>query len=72
MLKHDSIEDNENYKDIFKNVDLETERALEAKGIKKELGYLHIFDEYKKKLLKEKYGIEWKTTQEMNEDVRID
>ena len=72
MLKHDSIEDKVELREIFKSVDIETEKALKDKGIKKGLGYIHIFESYKKKLLKEKYGIEWKTTQEMNPDVMID
>lgn len=72
MLKHDSIEDKEEYKKIFQKVELETEEILKDKGIKKGLGYIHFFENYKKKLLKEKYGIEWKTTQEMNPNIRID
>lgn len=72
MLKHDSIEDKEEYKEIFKKVKLEVEKALNDKGVQRGLGYIHIFESYKKKILKEKYGIEWKTTQEMNPDVRID
>lgn len=72
MLKHDKIEDKEELKEIFKKVDLEIENMLINKGIRKELGYIHIFEKYKKKVLKEKYGIEWKTTQEMNQDIIID
>lgn len=72
MLKHDSIEDKEEYKELLKKVDIETKEALKNKGIKNTLGYIHIFESYKKKLLKEKYGIEWKTTQEMNPNIRID
>ena len=72
MLKHDTVEDMEEYKKIFQDVEQETEKILKDKGVKKGLGYIHIFENYKKKLLKEKYGIEWKTTQEMNEDFIID
>ena len=72
MLEHDSIEDKEEYKEIFKSVDKEVEDFLQRKGIKYNLGYIHFFDNYKKKLLKEKYGIDWKTTQEMNPDIIID
>lgn len=72
MLKHDSIEDKEELKKFFQNVELEVEKLLMDKGIKKGLGYIHIFENYKKRILKEKYGIEWKTTQEMNPDILID
>lgn len=72
MLKHDATEDMEEYKEIFEEVNEKTEEHLKNKGIKKGVGYIHIFEGYKKNLLKEKYGIEWKTTQEMNPDVRID
>ena len=72
MLKHDDIEDKEEYKEIFKKVDEETERILQSQGINKGLGYIHLFDNCKKRLLKEKYGIDWHTTQEMNEDFYLD
>lgn len=72
MLKYDCIEDKEEYRKIFQKVELETEKVLKDKGVKKGLGYIHIFESYKKKLLKEQYGIEWKTTQEMNPNVKID
>ncbi len=72
MLKHDEIEDREEYKEIFKNVEEEVKKFLENKGVKKGLGYIHIFEKLKKQILKEKYGIEWKTTSEMNPDVMID
>lgn len=55
MLKHDSIEDKEEYKSIFQKVKLEVEKILSDEGVKKGLGYIHIFENYKKKILKEKY-----------------
>ena len=72
MLKHDPIEDNEELREIFNNVDSKIERYLKEKGIEKGLGYIHIFDKYKKKVLKERYNIDWKTTQEMNPNIIID
>lgn len=72
MLKHDSIEDKEEYKEVFQKVKIEVEKKLNDKGIKRGLGYIHVYEKHKKKLLKEKYGIEWKTTQEMNPEIRID
>ncbi len=72
MLKHDPIEEKEELKEIFEKVDKDVEKVLMEEGVGKGLGYIHIFDSYKKKLLKEKYGIEWKTTKEMNPGVLID
>lgn len=72
MLKHDEIEYNEKYREIFKKVNKEVEEILKTKNIKKGLGYIHIFEKYKKKILKQRYNINWKTTQEMNPNVHID
>ena len=72
MLKYDEIEDKEEYKEIFNNINEQVQKILEEKGIKKQLGYIHIFDAYKKDLLKKKYNIDWKTTQEMNPNILID
>lgn len=72
MLKHDPISEKDEYKKIFEKVDKEVEDLLNEKNVHKQLGYVHIFDEQKKKILKEKYDIDWKTTAEMNPDVLID
>ena len=72
MLKHDPIEDKEEYREIFKNVDKAVLEILEKKNIKRTLGYVHIFDKSKQEILLKQYGIVWKTTQEMNPDLRID
>ena len=72
MLKHDNIEDKEEYKEILKKVEEEVKKILEKNNIKKECGYIHIYDKYKKDILKKKYNIDWKTTQEMNPEVYID
>lgn len=72
MLKHDKTEEIEEYKEIFRKVNFIVKRMLEEENVKKQKGYIHIFESRKKKILKEKYGIEWKTTQEMNPDILID
>ena len=72
MLKHDPIEDKEEYREIFQNVNKAVAEVLEKKNIKRNLGYIHIFDRYKKEVLLRQYGIDWKTTQEMNPGIRID
>ena len=72
MLKHDPIEDKEEYREIFQNVNKAVAEVLEKKNIKRNLGYIHIFDRDKKAVLLRQYGIDWKTTQEMNPGIRID
>ena len=58
--------------ELFKKVNKEVEELLEEQGVEKTLGYIHIFDSKKKEILKNKYGIDWKTTSEMNPDVYLD
>lgn len=70
MLKHDPIEDDENYSKIIQLVDEEVEILL--KNTSKTIGYIHVHDNLKKRILKEKYNINWKTTSEMNPDIIID
>ena len=72
MLKRDSIEETEEFKKIEKLVNEEVENLLEQQGVKKQLGYFHIYQNLKKKILKEKYDIEWKTIEEMNPDIIFD
>ena len=70
MLKHDPIEDDEKYSKIIKLA--EEEANIILKDEPKVLGYVHIYDNLKKKILKEKYNIDWKTTSEMNPNIIID
>ena len=71
-LRHDEIEYNEKYIELFKKVNKEVEDLLEEQAVEKTLGYIHIFDSKKKEILKNKYGIDWKTTSEMNPDIFLD
>ena len=71
-LRHDEIEYNEKYIELFKKVNKEVEELLDEQGVEKTLGYIHIFDSKKKEILKSKYGIDWKTTSEMNPDILLD
>jgi len=36
------------------------------------MGYCHVFWPAKKKVLREKYGIDWKSPAELNPDARFD
>lgn len=71
-LKYDGIEYSEEYAKLFQTVNREVEEILESQGIKKTFGYIHKFDVKKKEILKNKYGIDWKTTSEMNPEILLD
>ena len=69
-LADNSIDDDPKYADIMKEVDDYVE------GEKKRLGICNLYcwvvlDPIKKEYLKEKYGIEWLTTQERNPGVKF-
>jgi hypothetical protein len=66
------IEKTKEFKKIVKKVDKEVEEILEARGERKGFGYCHSFWPEKKRLLREKYNIEWKTPIEMNPYVIFD
>ena len=71
-MENNPIEDDPAYKAIFEAVDRETEAALADDPDKGEHGFCHTFWAVKKQILREKYGIEWKTPQEMEPDTLFD
>lgn len=62
-LKKDPVEDTEEYKAVFEEVESMAESLVDS-----DIRYGRYFfvEEEKKRLLKELYGIEWKTTNEIN------
>lgn len=64
-IKRDPVEDTEEYKAVAEEVESMAE-ALVDPNIR--YGRNFFVEEEKKRLLKELYGIEWKTTDEMNPD----
>ncbi len=60
------------YNEIIKKVNKQVVEELKNKMTPSMLGYRHYFDIRKKEILKEKYGIDWKTLQEKNEGWSID
>ena len=62
-LKHDPIEDTEYFKSIIEEVNKEAESLVEPEI---RLGRFTFIEREKKRILKEKYNIDWKTTEEMN------
>lgn len=69
-LKHDSIEDSPKYKAVIKDVEKELEELLKDKP--RGTGFCHIYWYEKRRILKEKYGINWKSPAIMNPRVRFD
>ena len=61
--KHDPIEDTEEFKTIIDEVNREAESLVKS-DIR--VGRYYFVEQEKKRILKEKYNIDWKTTDEMN------
>lgn len=64
-VKHDPVEDDSAVQVYLNLADAEAHAELAAEGFKKGFGYGSVFDLAKKRILKQKYQIEWKTLQEM-------
>lgn len=64
-IKHDPIEDTEEFKAVIEDVNMEAE-ALVEENIR--YGRYFFVEQEKKRILKERYNIDWKTTDEMNPD----
>jgi hypothetical protein len=69
MEIRDPIENDPKYKEIFTRVEMEVEQEL---GNFRPIGYCHLFWSMKKQILKEKYGIDWKTPAELNPTTEYD
>lgn len=69
-IKHDKKEDDPKYKS---QIDAATKDAEEeCKHIKGKMGYCHAFWGAKKRILKEKYHIDWKSPAELNRGIKFD
>ena len=69
-LKYDPVEKTPEYKAVIKYVEKELEELLKDKP--KGMGFCHIYWYEKKRILKDKYGIDWKSPALMNPHVRFD
>ena len=69
-LKYDPIEDSAEYKAVIKDVEKELDKLLKNKP--KGMGFCHIYWYEKRRILKEKYGIDWKSPSLMNPRVLFD
>jgi len=71
-MEHDPVEGDPEYQSIFAVIDDEVEASLAKKGYSLEkvgMGFCHMFWSAKARLLKEKYGVEWRSPSEMNDGV---
>lgn len=71
-MKYDPIEDDAAVQPLLAAAGEEAETELEAQGTSRGLGYCHEFWSVKKRILKEKYQVEWRSLREMNPDVLFD
>jgi hypothetical protein len=70
--RHDPIEDNPALRPTLDMAGLEAEQELAARGVTPGFGYCNTYWPTKKRILKEKYGIDWRTPAEMNPNVAFD
>lgn len=71
-MKKDPIEKTAAFRKVSKEVDTEVDKILEAQGILGMMGSCHIAWAEKKRILKEKHGIDWRSPGEMNPDIMFD
>ena len=69
MLKHDPFEDTREYELIKEELDALIKQEIGEGGY---MGYCHRYWGAKKRILKEKYGVEWSSPSELNSQVMFD
>ncbi|MBQ6276530.1 MAG: FHA domain-containing protein [Bacteroidales bacterium] len=71
-LYYDKVELTDEYKSVIDEVEIEVDGKLKNHPRYKHMGYCHIFWGTKKKILKDKYGISWRTPSELNPNIIFD
>jgi len=71
-LYYDPVEDDPRYAEIFRKIDAEVQESLAGHHAKGSMGFVHIIWATKKRVLKQKYGIEWRSPAELNPQVIFD
>ncbi|MFO0803473.1 MAG: hypothetical protein U0791_10180 [Gemmataceae bacterium] len=69
-IRHDPIEDEPHVHPLLKLAEQEAESLL--KDEPRRMGFGHAFAATKKQILRQKYGIEWRTPAEMNPHIAFD
>ena len=71
-LYYDQVELTEEYKAIIDEVEERVDKKLKRHPLYHRMGYFSIYEPTKKRLLKDKYGIDWRTPSELNPKVMFD
>ncbi|MBT0653067.1 BPTI/Kunitz-type proteinase inhibitor domain-containing protein [Geomobilimonas luticola] len=71
-LAHDPVENDPRYAEVFKNIDDEVKALLADHPQRGAEGFVNIYWGTKKRVLKEKYGIDWRSPGELNPHVLFD
>ncbi|MDD2337170.1 MAG: BPTI/Kunitz-type proteinase inhibitor domain-containing protein [Geobacteraceae bacterium] len=71
-LYYDPVEDDPRYAEVFKTIDDEVKKVLADYPQRGGRGSVTIYWETKKSLLKQKYGIDWRSPGELNPQVIFD
>ncbi len=71
-IRRDPVEKDPRHADVFAKIDEEVEALLKEHPARGAMGFCHVFWATKKRLLQEKYGIEWRAPDEMNPQVIFD
>ncbi len=71
-LVHDPIENDPRYKSVFAGIDAEVDEILRDHPLRGRMGFCYTIWDTKKGILKQKYGIPWKTPAEINPHILFD
>lgn len=71
-LRHDPVEDDPRYGEVFARIDAEVDAALRDHPQRGSEGFCHVVWATKKRLLADRYGIEWRSPDELNPQVIFD
>jgi hypothetical protein len=71
-MKHDPQERDPNKKKLIQAAQAEAEFELRGSRLEGQMGYCHMLWGRQQKILKEKYGIKWRSPDEMNPDTMFD
>lgn len=71
-LYYDRVELTDEYRAVIRKVEREVRRLLRRDPMRHQMGFCFIYWDTKQKILREKYGIIWRTPAEMNPEVRFD